>query len=277
MSQSTFGIARNMGVRLLRAVGYTRNIPLRANGQLGQTSRPNNASEWDRLYAEAIHPVTKLHTPVARVMEELTRPGEVLLEAGCGNGAISAELASVGRVIELADFSRGILDRCLKLFEASQLPRPAITLADLTKPLPWPDKAVDVAWSSGVLEHWTDEELVPIVREMRRISRRAVVSLVPNAASVFYRFGKELSEQKGVWPYGREVPRVSLKTIFEQAGLSGIREWTVWVDHAPATISIFDPQLYKLVNRWWASLPENDPAKANQGYLLVTVGSSCGD
>jgi ubiquinone/menaquinone biosynthesis C-methylase UbiE len=275
MNPSTFAIARNAGARLLSAVGRLRHVPVRANAQSGQTNRPNDASEWDRLCTEPIVPVTGLHTPVARVMEELTRPGEVLLEAGCGNAAISAELASVGRLIELADFSQGILDRSLKLFEASQLPRPTITLADLTKRLPWPENAVDVTWSSGVLEHWTDEELIPIVREMHRISRRAVVSLVPNAASVFYRLGKELSEQKGVWPYGREIPRVSLKAVFKRAGLSEIREWTVWVDHAPATISIFDPQLYKLLNRWWASLPENDPAKTNQGYLLVTVGS-CG-
>lgn len=275
MAHSSFHIARKVGARLLRAVGRTRDLPPRANGGSGQTTRPNDASEWDRLYAEPIVPITRLETPVARVLEQLTRPREVLLEAGCGNGAISAELASVGRVIELADFSQPILDRSVKLFELSQLPRPKTTLADLTKPLPWPDRAVDVTWSSGVLEHWTDEELIPIVAEMRRISRRAVVSLVPNAASVFYRFGKELSEQNGIWPYGREIPRVSQKAVFEQAGLSEIREWTVWVDHAPATISIFDPALYKRINRWWASLPENDPAKTNQGYLLVTVGSSC--
>jgi SAM-dependent methyltransferase len=275
MSQSAFRIARTVGARLLRAAGCTKEVSLRSKMRPTQTARPNDASEWERLHAEPIEPVTRLESPVGRVIEQLTRPGDVLLEAGCGTATISAELATMGRSIWLADFSQSILDRSVKLFDVSGLPRPKTTLADLTKPLPWPDGAVDITWSSGVLEHWTDEELISIVSEMRRISRRSVVSLVPNAASVLYRFGKEVAEQKNLWPYGREIPRVSLKTVFEQAGFSGIREWTVWIEHAPAIISIFDPDLYGLVNRWWASLPENDPAKVNQGYLLVTVGSCC--
>ena len=98
---------------------------------------------------------------------------------------LSAELATVGRVIELCDFSQPILDRAVKLFEASKLPVPGTCLADLTASLPWEDNAVDTVWSSGVLEHWTDEELIPIVSEMAGVCSKSLISLVPMRAASF--------------------------------------------------------------------------------------------
>ena len=154
-----------------------------------QLDRPNSASEWSALYPDTEEIVTEIRSPVARTIIDLTSPGDVLLEAGCGHARLSAELAIAGRVIELGDFSPQILERAAALFRRSKLPPPQVTRADLTRPLPWEDGAVDWVWSSGVLEHWTDEELAPILQEMVRISRKGVISLVPNARSVFYRLG----------------------------------------------------------------------------------------
>jgi SAM-dependent methyltransferase len=216
--------------------------------------------------------VKGLSSPVAQALAELTVRGDVLLEAGCGSGTLSAELATAGRVIELCDFSQAILDRAAGLFRVSGLPPPGLTLCDLTGPLPWPDRALDVVWSSGVLEHWTDEELLPIVSEMARISRKSVISLVPYAGCVFYRMGKHLAEASGRWPYGREIPRRSLKPVFERAGLSGVREWTVWNEWGPRLLGLTDAVLERQVSEWWDSLPADDPAREGQGYLLLTVG-----
>ncbi|HEX2249686.1 MAG TPA: class I SAM-dependent methyltransferase [Gemmatimonadales bacterium] len=216
--------------------------------------------------------VNQVRSPVARAVLELTGEGDVLLEAGCGYARLSAELAVAGRVIELCDFSPQILERAASLFQRSKLPAPRCTLADLTQPLPWPDAAVDWVWSSGVLEHWTDEELGPILKEMARISRKGVISLVPNARSVFYRLGKQLMEDAGLWPYGRELPKATLAPIFEAAGLHSIREFTIVPDEAPLLLRPTDPGIYALVSDWWRSLPPEDPLLQDQGYLLVTVG-----
>jgi SAM-dependent methyltransferase len=255
--------------RVLRALRrwLIRRMTLRA-----QIERPNNADQWDSLYAPVENPVTRLESPLARILEDLTESGESVLETGCGSATISAELALVGRRIELADFSAGILERARKLFEISRLPPPVTRLADLTKPLPWPDKSVDVTWSSGVLEHWTDEELIPIVREMTRISRRRVISLVPNSACVLYRYGKWSAERDGTWPYGRELPRRSLRGVFEEAGLSRVVESTVWPEVAVEFIRLIDPEIYREVLSWWEQLPPDDPIRQSQGYLLLTVG-----
>jgi SAM-dependent methyltransferase len=255
--------------RILRAFRrwLIRRMTLRA-----QIERPNDADQWDSLYAPVENPVTRLESPLARILEDLTESGESVLETGCGSATISAELALVGRRIELADFSAGILERARKLFEISRLPPPVTRLADLTKPLPWPDKSVDVTWSSGVLEHWTDEELIPIVREMTRISRRRVISLVPNSACVLYRYGKWSAERDGTWPYGRELPRRSLRGVFEEAGLSRVVESTVWPEVAVEFIRLIDPEIYREVLSWWEQLPPDDPIRQSQGYLLLTVG-----
>jgi glycosyltransferase involved in cell wall biosynthesis/SAM-dependent methyltransferase len=241
-------------------------------GSASDLTRPPAAATWERVCLTAVSPVQGLSSPAAQALAGLTVPGDVLLEAGCGSGTLSAELATADRVIELCDFSQAILDRAAELFRVSGLPTPGLTLCDLTQPLPWPDRALDVVWSSGVLEHWTDEELLPIVSEMARISRKGVISLVPYAGCVFYRLGKHLAEVSGRWPYGREIPRRSLKPVFERAGLSGVREWTVWNEWGPRMLGLTDAALERQVCEWWDSLSPDDPAREGQGYLLLTVG-----
>lgn len=234
---------------------------------------PNDSAAWEQIYLTPVTSVKELSSPVARAVAELTCPGEVLLEAGCGSASVSAELATVGRRIELCDFSKAILDRAADLFRVSNLSPPRLSVCDLTKPLPWPDRALDVVWSSGVLEHWTDEELVPIVGEMARISRKCVISLVPYAGCVFYRLGKYLAEHSGQWPYGREIPRRTLRPLFQQAGLCNIREYTVWNEWGSPLLALTYPEMQRVVQEWWDALPDDDPVKDGQGYLLLTVGS----
>ena len=237
-----------------------------------QIERPNSPTEWSELYPERQASVRQIQSPIARTLIELTRPGDVMLEAGCGHALLSAELSLAGRVIELCDFSREILDRAAGLFQRSNLPPPRLTLADITQPLPWGTGAVDWVWSSGVLEHWTDEELAPVVKEMARISRKGVISLVPSARSVFYRLAKHLMEDAGLWPYGRELPKATLKPIFESSGLHSIREFTIVPEMGALLLRETDPGIYALVSDWWRRLPPGDPLLSDQGYLLVTIG-----
>jgi SAM-dependent methyltransferase len=238
----------------------------------GDLQRTNSAEQWAQVYEGETKPVTGLSGSVAGTIAGLTLPHEILLEAGCGSAVASAELATTGRKIHLLDFSRQVLDRGADLFHRSQLDAPSLTLADLTKPLPLPDRSVDVVWSSGVLEHWSDEELTPIVREMKRICRRAVISLVPSSRCVLYRLGKAMAEEHGAWPYGREIPRDSLRQTFQDAGLVNVQEKTVCADWAPKVLWLTDPVMMPLIDRWWQGLSDTDPVKHDQGYLLLTVG-----
>ena len=237
-----------------------------------QKERPNTVAEWEKVYLTPVQSVSALTNEIARTIVDLTAPGDVLLETGCGSGVLSAEVATTGRKIELADFSPQILNRAAQLFAMSKLTEPRRTVCDITKALPWPDRAVDVTWSSGVLEHWTDDEIRPIVREMARVSRKRVVSFVPYAGCVFYRWGKHVAEAKGEWPYGREMPRASLRAIFEEAGLVRIQERTLSADEGLYYLHFVDETTQEQARAWWHSIATEDPIRQRQGYLLLTVG-----
>ena len=138
-------------------------------------NRPNRPDEWEREYLTTVRPVASLAHPVAQAIAGLSEPGDSLLEAGCGSESCPPSWRAV-RQIELADFSVPILERASRVFVLRGCPRLGLTCCDLTKlPHPWSDNSVDVVWSSGVLEHWTDVELIPIVSEMARVARKRVV------------------------------------------------------------------------------------------------------
>src|ERR1700740_146833 len=81
-----------------------------------QCTAPNCAEQWEKQYLAPVIPVKSLTHPVAVEIAKLTLPGDVLLETGCGSARISAELATVGRKIELCDFSEPILERATEVF-----------------------------------------------------------------------------------------------------------------------------------------------------------------
>jgi len=237
-----------------------------------QKAQPNAPDGWEKMYLTPVMPVQQLKSEIASIIRDLTFEHETLLETGCGSGRISAELACAKRKAAVCDFSQPILDRVKCLFAVSNLAAPETYLVDLTQKLPFDDDAFDVIWNSGVLEHWTDQELTAIVSELSRCAKRCVISLVPNERSVFYRYGRESAEMHGIAPWGREIPRSSLRSIFEQAGLVNVTEKSVCVSDAPNLISIIDPVFADKVKMWWNALPDDDPVKESQGYLLLTIG-----
>jgi len=237
-------------------------------------SRPNNPAEWEEEYMTPLNEIDpKNPHPIATILHSLSHDGDLLLEAGCGSANISANLAAMDRKIELCDFSEKILDRAKGLFAHNRLFAPCVKSWDLTrKPYPWPDQSVDVTWSSGVLEHWTDDELVPIVKEMKRISKKKVISFVPYAGSLFYRIGKDYAERNGTWVYGREIPRFSLKSVFEQAGLFNVQEKTVWFEQSIEFLKMINMECYLAAKEWVEANHEAAGFLNGQGYLLLTVG-----
>jgi SAM-dependent methyltransferase len=224
------------------------------------------------MYLSKVDPIKECNSEITNRLLALSEQGERMLETGCGGGILSAELALAGRVVSVCDFSQSILDRTKLLFRASGLNTPESFLMDLTKPMPFMDGQFDIVWNSGVLEHWTDEELKPIMNELARCAKRCVISFVPNERSVFYRYGRESAEQHGIAPWGREIPRSSLKSLFEDAGLINVQERTVCVAEAPNLISKIDPVFQRKIKQWWDAVSDEDPVKDGQGYLLLTVG-----
>ena len=205
---------------------------------------------------------------------ELTKPGDVVLEQGSGTAAMSAWLALQGRQVVLLDYSQACLDFGLAVFRELGLPAPQTICADIRERLPLGDHAVDLVWSSGVLEHFSDDEIVHILAESTRVARRQVFSLVPNARAMAYRVGKWDQEQHGRWQYGYEDPKFSLAPLFARAGLRAVREFTVGPLHA---INFLDDARFaparQALGDFMRHLPADQLQQLDQGYLLGTVGS----
>lgn len=246
---------RRRGARLTRA-GWSRAIlPKQTAAEVAQQAGTGTAGRW------------------VRPILEVTAAGEVLLELGSGTGAMSAVLAQAGRRVVLLDWSQ----ECLAVGRevvASLGGRPVGLQADILQTLPLRDGSVDCVWSSGVLEHFTDDELVAVLRESARVARQVVVSLVPNAASIAYRLGKWHQERTGTWIWGKEEPRFSLRPAFEKAGLRVIREESLDEEHALGFLTMPEGEpLRETMRAWLDTLSPQERTALNQGYLLVTVGT----
>lgn len=79
------------------------------------------------------------------------RPGERVLDLGCGDGWMTAELARGGHPVIGVEIAQAALDRA-----RARDPALDLRLAPLDGPLPLEDNSVDVVWASEVIEHVAD-------------------------------------------------------------------------------------------------------------------------
>jgi ubiquinone/menaquinone biosynthesis C-methylase UbiE len=202
---------------------------------------------------------------------DMTVPGDTVLETGSGTGQLCGALASKGRKPVLLDLSLDNLKFSEKAFDIAGL-RGAFVQADILRFMPFSDSSIDCIFSHGVLEHFTEEEIQSIVNESARVARKAVISVVPNAASIAYRIGKRYQESTGKWQYGKENPKHSFRGQFVRSGLKNVKEYSVDPRHAFEFLTMLKGgaahPVMKLLNR----IPVWLLDALNQGWLLVTIG-----
>ncbi len=92
------------------------------------------------------------------------RPGERVLDLGCGAGEFSAALADAGAVPIGVDVAPEALRRA-----AERTPRLDLRLWCDGEPLPAQEASVDVVWAGEVIEHVVD--VAPWLSEVRRVLR----------------------------------------------------------------------------------------------------------
>jgi len=210
-------------------------------------------------------------TEWGQVIALATTPGQRVLEIGSGTGEITLHLAQCGRRVTALDLDPASLTFTRRA--AALLGVEVDTVeADATGKLPFPDGVFDCVWSSGLLEHFVFEQRVRMLREWARVTSSAMINLVPNAASVAYRVGKRAQEMGGAWPYGLEMPILTLRPEYEAAGLRVDREFSIAPKHALEFLPPGDPLKSRLA-AWIAEMPPAELAECRQGYLLVTIGS----
>lgn len=121
---------------------------------------------------------------------------------------------------------------------------PGVVQADIAKGLPFDDASVDAIWSSHFLEHLADVEVIPVLKECKRVLRPGgkLEICVPDLLYVCKLFVRSVEEERWGWPmmtlFGHQqgpgefhrtgFSKERLFKVLMQAGLRPLQCWKVW-------------------------------------------------
>lgn len=113
---------------------------------------------------------------------KFVRPGETVLDAGCGEAVLSWYLAERGAKVTAMDISKPNLENARAfLGKKGVLDRVTLVQGDAER-LPFPDASFDWVISSHVLEHLPDFDQG--VRELRRVAKKRVIVALPTCLNL---------------------------------------------------------------------------------------------
>lgn len=197
----------------------------------------------------------------------------LILEAGAGTGTSSFQLAKLGGKVTLVDYSKPAIEKMQRLFNRNSFD--AKFLCNDIRQIDEKDNTYDIVFNSGVLEHFSYNDQVSILKELGRICKTngRVITMTPNAKCVFYRFWKWILELENQWKWGEETPVVSMASQFREANLQLVTEYSIGFDHAISLLGSFNE--FKVAENYFKafydSLPNNEKYLM-EGYLLCSVG-----
>lgn len=180
---------------------------------------PPPEKKWDDNWAARKTARLDESTPrVAAIIRDWVRviEGKRVLEAGCGAGLDSAQLARWGAETHLMDLSPGAVRLARDNYKENGVDG-GFSVSDL-KQLPFRDGAFDIVFNRGVVEHFLDP--VEVLREMARVSSGWVIIFVPYKYTE-YTINKRLGILRNKWPFPweTEYSLKELKSLCAEAGL----------------------------------------------------------
>ena len=136
-----------------------------------------NAPEWDEYWRLRGKPMTgSFYNAIAAIYRTAIikrnlegyifknfAPGMSLLHAGCGSGQADVDITRRMKVTAL-DISQPALDHYARENEGR-----AVLLRASAFSVPLPDASVDGVYNLGVMEHFTEPDVVKLLREFRRV------------------------------------------------------------------------------------------------------------
>ncbi|MBJ9993537.1 class I SAM-dependent methyltransferase [Paenibacillus sp. S28] len=235
---------------------------------------------WDRLWSrEVSYQWDSLSQSIFETICESVGEvkGKRVLEAGSGTGKVSLHLAMEGAHVTLVDYSEKALENSRTAFRQANC-EGSFVLSDIRR-MHALNNQYDLTWNAGVLEHFTFDEKVTILKEMARVTKPGgtIVIMTPYSKCLPYRIGKAFAERQGTWMYGVEQPVLTLKDEFAHSGITFLDERDIgfvnsldFLDFIPSSHVIKN-----LILEWYEGLPDADKSLF-PGYLLVSKGIAAG-
>lgn len=128
---------------------------------------------------------------------EISRSGaKSILEVGTGSGGMAIFLSWLGFEVTSIDIEQGVLDKAQQ--EVDRLNgKVSLVKADGFK-MPFKDQEFDLIIHQGLLEHFSNQEIVDLITEQLRVAKRVLFS-VPNHLYMRKDFGNERLMDKAAW------------------------------------------------------------------------------
>ena len=186
------------------------------------------------------------------------------IEVGSGPAHDSLPLAESGYEVWGVDWSRNGLTAGRRLYGEEGFTLRAVC-SDI-RALPFRDGSFDFVWNAGVLEHFRDEDVLRILREMRRITRTGgkVLAVVPNKLYFWYQAHlglKRLLGRKHQYGFERAYSAGYLERQFRRAGFDRVARTGIHLHPAP---SFLIPKTGWLTNLFAATLrPLESPGESS--------------
>ena len=180
---------------------------------------------WNELYTEYIKAgfkdwnsyfTTKMRLKkrfLKQVIKNSTS-GKPILECGSGTGKFSAYLASLGYDVYAIDLEPEMVDQAKQLSQSICPDNPVKVLQGDIRNIPFEDKFFSVAHSSGVLEHFSDSDIIKNINEQIRVADTVVFS-VPSPYFEKKMMGDERFMLRKKW---REIISQSKAKVVKETG-----------------------------------------------------------
>lgn len=154
---------------------------------------------WNDVYskpADVLHFIENINVHKEFLDEMCKEKPSRVVEVGCGSGTLSVFMDHMGSVVTAVDVDDNVLKKAEKA--SKELHGNVKFVRGDAFNLPFREKEFDVAFSQGVLEHFSDEDIVKMVREQLRVARKVFFS-VPNKNYNYKDFGDERLMRKAEW------------------------------------------------------------------------------
>ena len=100
-----------------------------------------------------------------------------LIEAGCGTGLVSGYMQAMGYDVTALDISKEILKLVEDISKDSNIIKQPKLLQKSIFDLDFSNREFDVCFSNGVLEHFSDEQIVDTIKQQIRIAKYVVIGV----------------------------------------------------------------------------------------------------